>query len=228
MTKVKKILIFLVLAMVLIMALFPPIWVAVSSFRTRKQVFLPAITCRPTLQNYVDVLFNKDYLHCFYNSLIVSSFAVLIVLILAVSAGYAFSRLKFRGKASLLFFVITTRMALPAIFVVPYFLIFSKLNLVNTYSGLIITYTFINLGFGIWLMKSFFDEIPREIDEATMMDGCTIFTGFIRIILPLAKTGIITVAIFVFLFSWNEYLFALVLTRTETQTLPVFVPLIQG
>ena len=143
-------------------------------------------------------------------------------------AAYAFSRFAMKGKNDLLFFILSTRM-LPAVVVtIPLFLMYRQLGLHDKHLGMIILYTVFNLSFSVWLLKGFIDEIPREYEEAALVDGYTRLQAFRKVVLPQAATGIVATAIFCLIFAWNEYAFAVLLTSGQAQTAPPFIPIIIG
>lgn len=161
------------------------------------------------------------------NSLIIASASTLLSVVMAVLAAYAFSRFDIPGKDDLLFFILSQRM-LPAVVVtVPIFLMYRELGLYDTHLGMILLYTSFNLSFAVWLLKGFIDEIPREYEEAALVDGYTRLQAFRKIVLPQAVTGIAATTVFSFIFSWNEYAFALMLTQ-DNRTAPPSIPLILG
>lgn len=224
----KRVIIYFVLTIQALVIIFPILYIVLSSFKIRAEVFSTYLIFTPTLANFRKILFETNYFQVFKNSLLISLSTVVVTLLLAIPAAYGFSRFSFRAKDRLMFFVITTRMAPPTAFVVIYFIIFTKIGGVDKPITLVLLYTLMNLGFSIWLLKSFFDGVPREIEEAALVDGCNLASIFLRVILPLSTAGILVMGIFIFIYSWNEYDFALVLTRTSTKTLPVFVPQFLG
>jgi multiple sugar transport system permease protein len=162
------------------------------------------------------------------NSVIIAGSSTVISVVFAVLAAYAFSRFKIPGKDDLLFFILSQRM-LPAVVVtVPIFLMYRQLGLYDTDFGMILLYTSFNLSFAVWLLKGFLDEIPPEYEEAALVDGYTRLQAFRKIVLPQAVTGIAATTVFSFIFSWNEYAFALILTSEEARTAPPSIPLIIG
>ena len=162
------------------------------------------------------------------NSFIIAGVSTALSLIFAVLAAYAFSRFNIPGKDDLLFFILSQRM-LPAVVVtVPIFLMYRQLGLYDTHLGMILLYTSFNLSFAVWLLKGFIDEIPREYEEAALVDGYTRWQAFRKIVLPQAATGIAATTVFSFIFSWNEYAFALMLTSDRARTAPPSIPLILG
>ncbi len=162
------------------------------------------------------------------NSLIIAGVSTVVSVVFAVLAAYAFSRFNIPGKDDLLFFILSQRM-LPAVVVtVPIFLMYKQLGLYDTHFGMILLYTSFNLSFAVWLLKGFIDEIPPEYEEAALVDGYTRLQAFRKIVLPQAITGIAATTVFSFIFSWNEYAFALILTTDRARTAPPSIPLILG
>lgn len=226
----KRILLYAVLTALTIAWMFPVFWLIITSFKPHKVVFSipPVWNFSASLDNYRAVLQGGDYLFCLKNSLIVCTASVAIAMVLGTCAGYVFSRYDFRGKDDLTFFIITTRMGPAAAFVLPFFIIYNKFGILDTHAGLIIVYVLMNLGLVIWLMKSFFDEIPPDIDNAVLVDGYSRFIAFIRVVFPLAKSGFVATATLCYIFVWNEFLYAFILTRFVAKTLPVIIPTYVG
>jgi len=137
---------------------------------------------------------------------------------------YGFSRFKMPGEQDWLFFILSTRMLPPVVVAIPMFLMYRVVGLNDTHVGLIILYTAFNLSFSVWLMKGFIDEIPKEYEEAALVDGYTRMEAFFKVVLPEAATGIAATAVFCFITAWNEYAFALIMTRRDAQTAPPFIP----
>jgi multiple sugar transport system permease protein len=137
---------------------------------------------------------------------------------------YAFSRFRIAGEKDLLFFILSTRMLPPVVIAIPMFLMYRAVGLIDTHIGLIILYVAFNLSFSVWLMKGFMDEIPKEYEEAALVDGYTRMQAFFKIVLPEAVTGIAATAVFCFITAWNEYAFALILSSRNAQTAPPFIP----
>jgi len=164
----------------------------------------------------------------YLNSLIIGVTSTILTVALGTFAAYGFSRFKIRGKDDLLFFILSTRMLPPVVVLIPVFLMFRILNLSDTHIGLILLYTAFNVSFAIWVLKGFIDEIPIEYEEAAMVDGYTRFQVFRKIVVPQATTGIAATAVFCFIFSWNEYAFAFILSRTTAQTVPAWLPYQMG
>ncbi|MCP4622397.1 MAG: carbohydrate ABC transporter permease, partial [bacterium] len=162
----------------------------------------------------------SQYIFRLRNSLIIAGLSTIISIILGLFAAYAFSRFDIPGKNDLLFFILSTRM-LPAVVVtIPLFLMYRQLKLHDTHLGMILLYTVFNLSLVVWLLKGFIDEIPREYEEAAMIDGYSRFQAFYKIVLPQAVTGIAATTVFCLIFAWNEYAFALMLTSDTARTAP--------
>jgi multiple sugar transport system permease protein len=164
----------------------------------------------------------------FLNSIIIGFGSTFLAVFLGTLAAYAFSRFKVPLKDDLLFFVLSTRMMPPIAVAIPIFLMYRSLGLSDTHLGMILLYTAVNLSLAVWLLKGFIDEIPREYEEAAMIDGYSRFQSFIKVVLPQASTGIAATAIFCLIFAWNEYAFAVLLTSGRAQTAPPFIPIIIG
>ncbi len=164
----------------------------------------------------------------FFNSTIIGFGSTALCMFLGTIAAYAFSRFKVPLKEDLLFFILSTRMMPPIAVAIPIFLMFKNLGLNDTYFGMIMLYTGVNLSLSVWLLKGFMDEIPIEYEEAALIDGYTRFQAFRKVVLPQAITGIASTAIFCLIFAWNEYAFAVLLTSGDAQTAPPFIPTIIG
>jgi multiple sugar transport system permease protein len=164
----------------------------------------------------------------YLNSLIIGFGSTFLAVFLGTLAAYAFSRFKVPLKDDLMFFILSTRMMPPIAVAIPIYLMYRTLGLSDSQLGMIILYTAVNLSLSVWLLKGFMDEIPREYEEAAMIDGYTRFQAFWKVVLPQATTGIAATAIFCLIFAWNEYAFALLLTSGEAQTAPPFIPIIIG
>jgi len=164
----------------------------------------------------------------FLNSVIIGFGSTFLTVFLGTLAAYAFSRFKVPLKDDLLFFILSTRMMPPIAVAIPIFLMYRTLGLSDTHLGMILLYTAVNLSLAVWLLKGFIDEIPREYEEAALIDGYTRFQAFYKVVLPQAATGIASTAIFCLIFAWNEYAFAVLLTSGTAQTAPPFIPTIIG
>ena len=211
--------------------LFPIYWMILVSTRTPVELygkpnlsptFIENIYWKNYTKPFIDGVFG-DYL---LNSIIIATSNALIVTILAVMATYALSRFKIAGAETIFFWTMTNRMAPPAAFMLPLFLLFTKVfkfgdsTLFDTKIGLILLYCVFNLPFAIWLLKGIIDGIPKELDEAMIVDGANLFTVFRKLIIPLAAPGIAVTSLLSFLFAWNEYLLATTLSSVYSRTIP--------
>ena len=160
----------------------------------------------------------------FINSMIVSVSSTLLAVAMGTLTAYGFSRFRVPGEQDWLFFILSTRMLPPVVVAIPMFLMYRAVGLVDTHVGLIILYTAFNLSFSVWLMKGFIDEIPKEYEEAALVDGYTRLEAFFKIVLPQSATGIAATAVFCFITAWNEYAFALMMTNRRAQTAPPYIP----
>ena len=166
----------------------------------------------------------SGYPNRFMNSLIVAITSTVLAVGMGTFTAYGFSRFRIAGEADLLFFILSTRMLPPVVVAIPMFLMYRVVGLNDTHWGLIILYTAFNLSFSVWLMKGFIDEIPKEYEEAALVDGYTRLQAFFKIVIPEAATGIAATAVFCFITAWNEYAFALIMTNRRAQTAPPFIP----
>lgn len=206
------------LAFSALFALFPVAWMLSTSLKTEAEALsLPVrwIPQRPTLAAYVEMWTLKPFGIYFWNSTIVSGLTALLSTALGALAGYGFSRFQFRGRTSLLAFFLATQMISGVLVIGPYFRILAAVELYNTLTGLIIAYVTICLPFAAWMSKGYFDSIPRELDEAGLVDGASRFQIFLRIITPIALPGTVTTLLFAFLLAWQDLLWALCLISID-------------
>ena len=206
------------------LALAPFAWLLVMSFKTNAEIFRfpPRLLFEPTLGNYA-ALWSSEFRGSFVNSLVVSVSSTLAALLIGVPGAYALSRWSGRGGGAITLWILASRMAPPIAFTIPYFLVYRHLELLDTLTGLVIIYLTFNLSLVIWMMRPFFDQLPRALEEAAWIDGAGMWQSFVRIVLPLSGPGLAATAILCFLFAWNDFFFALILTRTEAMTAPVAV-----
>ncbi len=207
--------------------LFPLLWTFSLSVKSQVDAlsYPPKFLAVPTLSNYVMVWRESEFLKYCLNSLVIALSATMIGLTLATPAAYVLGRKRYRPRGSkiTMFGVLSTRVVPQITFMIPFFIFFRRLRLIDTHVSVIVMHLTIILGFGIWMMRSYFQEIPFELEESALMDGCTYYSAFRRIILPLAAPGIATTAIFSFNYSWNEFLYSLILTGKNTKTVPLGV-----
>jgi multiple sugar transport system permease protein len=174
------------------------------------------------------IIGQSDYVRRLKNSLIIAGTSTVLSVVFGLLAAYAFSRFRVPGEGDLLFFILSTRMLPPVVVTIPIFLMYRELGWYDTHLGMIILYTAFNLSFSVWLLKGFIDEIPKEYEEAALVDGYTRLQAFIRIVIPEAVTGIAATTVFCFIFAWNEYAFALMLTSEKARTAPPHIPSMIG
>ena len=208
----------------LLATLFPVFWLAQMSLKVEAEAFQmpPRLLFVPTFENY-RALFEGRFARSFGNSTAVSIATTLLAMLLGVPAAYALSRAGFRAEKGIALWILTTRMAPPIAFAIPFFLAYRYAGLIDTLTGLVVIYLTFNLSLVIWMMRTFFDGLPRSLEEAACIDGASIVDTFLRIVLPLSAPGLATTAIFCFLFSWNDFFFALILTRSGSMTAPVAI-----
>jgi multiple sugar transport system permease protein len=217
---------YLLLVAVAIVGIAPFLVLAIISFKTRIQVLEvpPSIDFKidTIVKNYEDVIFGRGFLRYTVNSIIVTVSTVALSLILATPAAYAFSRLRFRGRDQWATTILSFRFMPPVAIAIPVLLMMRAINLDDTYPGLILPYVAFSLPLAIWILIGFFDEIPRELDDAALVDGCSRIGVLRRVMLPLVRPGLIVAAIFCAIFIWNEFLVGLYLVNSQTlKTIPL-------
>jgi multiple sugar transport system permease protein len=215
-----------VLLVAVVVALTPYVWILLVSFKNRVDLFstVPKWLFSPTLANYPAVFIDKEYWPLALNSLIISLSSTALCMLIGAPAAYVFARMDFAGKEDLFFFFLTTRMAPPISIAVPMFLFFTALGLIDTVYAVVIAHTSFNLSLVVWMMRGFFADIPKEIDEAAVMDGRSRLGAFFFIIAPLAAPGMAATAVLCFILSWNEFLYAFILVAFEGRPLTVGIP----
>ena len=222
---IKYIFLSLSLLLIILVFFFPFFWIITSSFKSPEEIISTSTTIIPrsfTLEHYNKILFNSDFFIYLKNSLIVSFCSMIISIILSVSAAYGLHKLKFYGNKFVEYSLLVTYAFPGVILLVPIYLLFAKVNLLNSYLALIIVNVLFATPFAVWMLKAFFKLIPNEIEEAAYIDGASRYVVISRIIVPLAAPGIASVAIFCFIISWTEYLFASILiSGDDLKTLPV-------
>ncbi len=214
----------LFILMILVWA-FPVIWVIMTSLKSRTEIFTipPTIFFDPTLEHYAAALTAHEILPSILNSLLIASGATIVTLLIAVPAGYAFARIRFPFRDRLSFFALLAQMAPPIGLIIPCFLLLSRVRMLDTYTGLIAVHMTLTVPFSIWLMITYFQDLPPSLEEAATVDGVSPFNVFFKVVLPNAWGGVGVTAIFAFIESWNEFLYAVVLTGLRTKTAPVAI-----
>ena len=204
--------------------LFPIYWLAIISFKTPDEIFAyPPVWWPEQVQfaNYA-VLFRDGDAVTVWNSLVIASVSTVIAMVLGTMCAYSIARFRTGGQ----FFaewILSNRMIPPIVIVFPIFLMFVTLGLVDTYLGLILLYSAFNLPYVIWMMRGYIQDVPLELEESALVDGCTRWQVFVRVVFPMVRGGLFATAVFTFVFAWNEFIFALVLSRNEVTTFPVQV-----
>jgi multiple sugar transport system permease protein len=212
---------------------FPVLWIILTAFKTYNDTLAvpPKWLFPPTLENFVQVFFRSYTVGAeaqgtgfdlyFFNSIFISGTSVLIAVVIGTLAAYGFSRFPLKGNDTYLFVILSTRMMPAIVVIIPIFQMFRVTDLAGTYTGIIVLYTAFNLPFTIWMMKSFFDELSPDVEDAARMDGSSEVKVFFKICMPQVLAGIAATAVFGLILTWNEFLFALLLSGVQTRTIPV-------
>ncbi len=208
--------------LILAAVLSPALWLLQMSFRHNADIMSAQPLFTPTLENYT-ALWTGQFPGSFVNSLLASGISTVLSLVLGVPAAYVLARWRFRGERHVALWILVTRMAPPIAFTIPFFLAFSWAGLMDTVAGLVIIYVTFNLALVTWSMRGFFAAVPRSLEEAAWIDGCGVWGAFLRIALPLAAPGLAATGILCFILSWNDFFYALILTRTRAMTAPVAI-----
>jgi multiple sugar transport system permease protein len=206
---------------------FPVVWGLLTSFKTERDVlaYPPVWIFTPTLANYRDVLFGAaSIVPNLFSSLVVATLATALTLVFAIPAAYAMARLRFPAKKTTGFYVLATQMLPPVGLIIPYYLVLQKIGALDTYGGLVVIYLTFSLPFAIWLLVSYFEDVPVEMEEAALLDRAGRVRALWYVILPQVKGGIAVTTVFVFLNAWNEFMFAVVLggNRVRPVTVAMF------
>jgi arabinogalactan oligomer/maltooligosaccharide transport system permease protein len=198
-------------------SLFPVLWVLLSSIKPPSEIRRSEITlfASPTLENYRKVLFDTNFPTWFLNSVIVAAFTMVVGIAMAATAGYALSRFNFPGKRGLMWVFLLTQMFPVAILIVPIYTIMANVGLIDTKASLVIAYCTVAVPFCAWMLRGYFDTIPRELDEAAALDGLGPFGTFYRVILPLARPGLAVTAFYTFLTAWGEVAYAIAFMQSD-------------
>ena len=202
----------------LIATLFPIYWMLVTSLKNRLEIYGDVLTLWPqklTLDNYIQTFTNTNFLRYFANSAIVALASSIIVLIVALMGGYSFARYKFKGKNVVLISFLITQMVPVMVLLVPLFILFSKINMINSLASLIITYTVINIPFCLITMSTFFQRTPKALEEAALIDGCSRWQAVVKIIIPIMLPALVATFVFAFTGSWNELFFGIMFINNE-------------
>jgi multiple sugar transport system permease protein len=226
-SRFKRILSWIGLIILIGIFMFPFYWMVATALKTRIQIVSipPLFLFEPTFENFRGVFFTSSGLETnfkefFKMSIIISALSTFFSVMFGALAAYSVSRFKMKGKDDLMFFILSTRMLPPIATLVPLFLMYRSLGLSDTVHGMVLLYTMFNLGFTTWMMKSFFDEIPVEYEEAALMDGYSRWEAFVKVVLPQSVTGLAASAVFSLIASWNEFVYGSILTTRYARTVP--------
>jgi len=227
-TKIRKIrtALWFVLAVVLILICIAPVlWFVVISFQPKNVAQAGGLTFNfiPTTENYINVFIKMNYFKFFGNSCVIGLTSTLITVMMASLAAYGFTRKKTKFSRNLSYWVLSNKMLPPIATVIPVYLMMSKFKMLDTFHGIIIVYVAANLPYAVWMLISFFKDIPIALDEASRIDGCSNGQTLMKIVMPLAAPGILSTGIFIFVLTWSEFLMALLLTGVKRKTLPVAI-----
>jgi ABC-type glycerol-3-phosphate transport system permease component len=220
----RKITLSLVGAFLLAVWTVPVLLALITSFKNEKEVlaYPPTLIFEPTLKNFGAVLFGPtNIVPNLTSSMIIAIATTVLTIVIAVPAAYAFARLKLRGKMPLGFYVLATQLVPPIGLIIPYFLILNRIGWMDSYRGLVLIYLTFSLPFAIWLLVSYFEDIPREMEEAALLDRANRLQAFWHVVLPQARGAIAVTVVFVFLNAWNEFLFAVVLGGASVKPVTV-------
>lgn len=223
---------YLILLSAIFIAIFPAIWMLSTAIKNVTELYdIPPeiIPDAPTMSNFINVLGNSKMYQAFFNSVIITVCVVGLTLILSVLAGYGLARFRFKGSGVLKVGLLFGQMVPGVVIIIPLYFLFSKIGLLDTHISLIIADLALTIPMGVIMLSSFFAGVPRELEEAAKIDGCTGLSALYYVVLPVAKPGMISVAIYTFIHAWEEFLFALNLTTSgKTRTLPIAISMFSG
>lgn len=212
----------LLVAAIVLPFLFPFIWMVLSSLKQQVDItrIPPSWSFKPTLMHYREVFAQHEFVRYMWNSTIIAVGSTLFSLVLGLPAAYSIARF---GQNKVALAILVARIVPGITFLIPWFMIFSRLRMVDTYTSLILAHMLVGLPFIIWVMTPFFEGLPKELEEAAIVDGATRQMAFLKVLLPLTGPGVLTASILSFVFSWNNFMFGVVLTGSRTKTLPIAV-----
>jgi multiple sugar transport system permease protein len=215
---INRLLIYLIVVPVMLVILFPFIIMVLTSLKADDEIFVSPPTWlpgKPMFRNYLDIWRYVKLAHYFKNSGIFAIGTTLLTVAIALPASYATARIQFRGRMAFLFLILITQMFSPIVVIISLYKMMAIYRSLNTYRSIIVTYAAFNQAFSIWLLTGYFSTIPKDIEEAAMIDGCSRFSAVVRVLVPLAKPGIVATVIFVFIWAWNEFLIVLTFISTD-------------
>jgi multiple sugar transport system permease protein len=216
---------YLAVLLAVVLSIFPIFYLLITSFKPPDLTFAipPVWVFKPTLQNYYEVFAGGTFAKYFLNSLVIALSTTAIALTLGSFAGYGFARFQFRGNTGLRLGSLIPQMLPPITIIVPLYVLFNSMKLIDTRWALIISYLTFSIPLSIWMMTGFFADVPRELEESAMIDGCTRLGAFFRVNLPIAAPGLAATAILSIIYCWYEFLYAVILTGRDSRTLPVTI-----
>jgi len=219
---------YIILVVTLVAFLFPIYWMVITSFKrpidTTTPTLIPFVDFQPTPNTWIDLLFgtrSAQTLKALFNSIIIATTSATFCVVMGGATGYGLSRFRFEKwkNRDIAMFILAQRMMPPAVVLVPIFLLFNFWRMMDTQLAIILAHTAFNLPFAVWILRDFFEEIPKEIEEAALVDGCSRIEAFLKISLPLIAPGLVVAWIFCFAFSWNEFLIVMILSYSKAVTL---------
>jgi len=221
-----KLLFWIITAVVLFVVVGPLAWIYLTAFKSANDIFTTDVRklvfFKPTMENFHRLFSDYPFWNNFLNTIIVSAISTVLVLLVSVPAAYSFARWN-TGQGHLLFTTISTRMFPAVVAAIPFFMMYRKVGLLDTHLGLILLYTYFNTSFATFLLYGFFKDIPEELEYAAMVDGYSRVDIFRKIVLPLARPGIVVTTVFCLIWSWNEFLYAFLFTRSTARTVTVLI-----
>ena len=224
-TILKKLLTtYLPIILILLFAIGPYVWTGISSITLESELYRPDFRFfpeNPTIENYVRLFTKLNFAANMIDSLIIAIATAVVGLLITVPASYSFSRFNFKGKKILLMQFLVINMFPIMLLIIPLFIMMKVLHLMDSYFALIIAYSTFTIPFSVWMMTSFFNAIPTELDKAAQIDGCTRIGAMIRVVLPVVMPGVLSTGIYIFITAWNEYLYAAILTNSSVRTIPI-------
>jgi len=222
MPRLSTILFYILAVLIALPFLFPLIWIIMASFKTQAQIVAvpPVWLFEPTLENYRKVFLEQEFGRFLFNSSVIAVGSTGLSLIFGLPAAYTISRYR---QQTLGVLILLARLMPGISYLIPWFMLFTKLKMVDTYTAMIASHMLVGMPLIVWIMVNYFDGLPRELEEAAQVDGCTLQQTFMRVVLPLSGPGVITASTLSFLFSWNNFMFALVLSADRTKPLPIAI-----
>ena len=205
--------------------LAPVAWMVLQSFKTQIDVIAqpPKVIFTPTLANYAAVLGTNGFLEAFLTSMVVAAGAVGAGLLLGVPFAYVLARYQIAGREEIANFILSTRMLPAIVVIIPLVRVYNAVGLIDTVLGVMIAHLLLVIAIIVWVMRSFFEGLPRDLEEAAFLDGASAWQAFVKVVLPVSAPGLVTVAVLGFIFSWNDFFFAFTLTSFGAKTLPVYM-----